>query len=74
VAIRQGSQNEVNSFFARTIFESVKTLDGIARTPSGEPAVVGEIAVIINHPRVTGETANFMIRGTSGWASSCVPR
>ena len=65
VVIRQGSQNEVNSFFRRDIFDSVKTLDGIARTPAGEPAAVGEIAVIINHPRVTGETANFMIRGTS---------
>jgi putative ABC transport system permease protein len=65
VAIRQGSQNEVNSFFSRTIFDAVKTLDGIAKTPSGEPAAVGEIAVIVNQPRITGETANFMIRGTS---------
>jgi len=65
VAIRQGSQNEVNSFFDRAIFDSVKTLDGIVKTPSGAPAAVGEIAVIVNQPRVTGETANFMIRGTS---------
>lgn len=65
VVIRQGSQNEVNSYFDRSLYETVRLLDGVARDPSGQPMAAGEIAVIINHPRLTGETSNVMIRGTS---------
>jgi putative ABC transport system permease protein len=56
--IRQGSQSETNSFFDREI-------KGIVETANGVAAVAGEIIVLINHPRVTGESANIMIRGVS---------
>jgi putative ABC transport system permease protein len=65
VVIRQGSQNEVNSFFDRDIFETIRSLDGIARDGSGQILAAGEISVIINHPRLTGEAANVLVRGTS---------
>ena len=58
VLIRQGSQSEVNSFFNRDIKGIIETLDGV-------DAVAGEIVVLINHPRITGETTNIIIRGVS---------
>ena len=58
ILIRQGSQAETNSFFNRDI-------KGIVETTPGVRAVAGEIIVLINHPRLTGETANVMVRGIS---------
>lgn len=65
VVIRQGSQNEVNSYFQRDLFATVKFLPGIARGADGEPLVVGENVVIINHDRQDGHASNAMVRGTS---------
>lgn len=56
VLIRQGSQAESNSYFDREIKRTVETMDGVA-------AVAGEIIIIVNHPRVTGETTNLLVRG-----------
>jgi putative ABC transport system permease protein len=56
ILIRQGSQVESNSYFDREIKPTVETMDGVA-------AVAGEIVVIINHPRRTGETTNLIVRG-----------
>src|SRR5262245_61552773 len=58
VLIRQGSPAELNSFFNRDIKGIVETLDGV-------DGVAGEIVVVINHPRITGETANITFRGIS---------
>jgi putative ABC transport system permease protein len=58
ILIRQGSQAETNSFFDREIKGIVDTLEGVT-------AVAGEIIVLINHPRLTGESANIMVRGIS---------
>lgn len=65
VLIRQGSQNETASFFDRAIFESVRLLDGIKKDAKGQPLASGEIAVIINHERTGGDTANVLVRGVS---------
>lgn len=64
VVIRQGSLNEVNSYFGRDLFQIIRFLPGVARTETDEPMACGEIAVIINHPRLTGKSSNVMIRGT----------
>jgi putative ABC transport system permease protein len=56
--IRQGSQSEVNSFFDRDVKGVIETLDGVQ-------SVAGEIMVLINHPRVTGDSTNVIIRGVS---------
>ena len=58
IVIRQGSQSEVNSFFDRDIKGIIDTLDGVQ-------SVAGEIMVLINHPRITGESTNVIIRGVS---------
>jgi len=70
IVIRQGSQNETNSYFNRDLFATVKFLPGVARGADGEPLVVGENVVIINHERLTGQASNLMVRGTS---SACLP-
>ncbi len=54
--IRQGSQSETNSFFDREI-------KGIIETKEGVQSVAGEIVVVINRVRVTGDTSNVMVRG-----------
>jgi putative ABC transport system permease protein len=65
--IRQGSQAETNSFFDREIKGIVETMDGVA-------AVAGEIIVLINHPRQSGDAANIMIRGISDKSMELRPR
>ncbi|MBI4445519.1 MAG: ABC transporter permease [Acidobacteria bacterium] len=65
IVIRQGSLNEVNSFFNGDLFQIIRFLPGVARDSQGEPLASGEIAVIINHPRITGENANIVMRGTT---------
>ena len=58
IVIRKGSLSEVNSFFDREIKGIVETMDGVE-------SVAGEIMVLINSPRTTGETTNIMVRGIS---------
>jgi len=58
IVIRKGSLSEVNSFFDREIKGIVETMDGVE-------SVAGEILVLINSPRTTGETTNIMVRGIS---------
>jgi len=56
IVIRQGSQSETNSFFDRPIKGIIETMDGVDK-------VAGEIVVVINRPRVTGDTSNILVRG-----------
>ena len=58
VMIRQGSQAETTSFFDRNIKSIVETTEGVT-------AVAGEIIVLINQPRINGDTANVIVRGVS---------
>lgn len=65
IVIRDGALNEVNSYFNRDLFQTVRLLAGIAKDEQGEPMAAGEIIVVINHPRLTGESSNVIVRGTS---------
>ncbi len=65
IVIRNGSLNETNSYFNRDLLQTVRLLPGIRPSSSGEPRAAGEILVVINHPRVTGEASNVIVRGTS---------
>ena len=65
VVIRKGAANEVNSYFARGLFETVRFLPGVARSQDNEPEAVGEILVVINHKRKDGSDSNVIVRGTS---------
>jgi putative ABC transport system permease protein len=63
IVIRQGSLNEVNSYFSRDLYPVISLLPGIRKNDKGDPLASGEIVVVINHPRKTGETSNLLVRG-----------
>jgi putative ABC transport system permease protein len=65
ICIREGSLNEVNSYFDRDKFDLIRFLPGVARDDNNEPAAVAEIVVGINRQRKDGESANLILRGTS---------
>ncbi len=65
IVIRQGSLNETNSYFSRSLFQVVRFLPGIVRDTHEEPLAVGEIVVNVNHMRFDGESSNIIMRGTS---------
>jgi putative ABC transport system permease protein len=65
VVIRQGSQNEVNSYFSRDLYPTVRFLPGVAKAANGDPLVVGDNVVVINHTRKDGASSNITVRGTS---------
>jgi putative ABC transport system permease protein len=67
ILLRKGSQTETNSYYDRSI-------KGIVETMNGVQAVSGEIVVIINHPRVTGESANLIVRGISDQTFALRPK
>jgi putative ABC transport system permease protein len=56
--IRKGSQSETNSFFDRDVKGIVETMEGVE-------TAAGEIIVVVNRPRITGESTNVIIRGIS---------
>ena len=66
IVLRKGSLNEVNSYFGRNALQDVKFLPGIARDDQGEPLVSGELVVVINWPRMDGESTNLIMRGLGG--------
>lgn len=65
IVLRKGSFTETNSYLNRDLFEIVRFLPGVARNSADEPLAAGEITVVINHPRLTGESSNVLVRGTS---------
>ncbi len=67
ILLRKGSQAETNSYYDRSI-------KGIVETMNGVQAVSGEIVVIMNHPRVTGESANLIVRGISDQTLALRPK
>jgi putative ABC transport system permease protein len=73
VVIRAGALNEVNSYFDRELYQTVRLLPGISLNESKEPLASGEIIVVINHPRLTGEASNIMVRGMTGAGLSVRP-
>lgn len=67
VVIRTGAQVETNSFFDRDVKQTIETMDGVA-------AMAAEIVVIINHPRLTGETTNLIVRGIDAQSFELRPK
>ena len=65
IVIRDGALNETNSYFNRDLLGTIKLLPGIRTDETGEPLASGEIIVVINHPRITGESSNVVVRGTT---------
>jgi len=67
ILIRQGSQVETNSFFNRNLKLIVEATEGVN-------AVAGEVVVLVNHPRKTGQPANVVLRGISDRSMELRPR
>jgi len=67
ILIRQGSQVETNSFFNRNLKLIVDATEGV-------DAVAGEVVVLVNHPRKTGQPANIVVRGISDKSMALRPR
>jgi len=63
IVIRQGSLNEVNSYFGRDLYQTIRFLPGVARDANDEPQASPELIVVINWPRVGGEETNLVMRG-----------
>lgn len=58
IMIRQGSEAETNSFFNRDIKPIVESTEGVSD-------VAGEIVILVNLTRLSGEPANVIVRGIS---------
>ena len=66
IVLRKGSNfSESNSYFNRDMFQTLRFLPEVARDEEKDPIAVGEVVVVIAHPRLTGETANVVLRGTT---------
>ena len=63
LAMRVGSQAEMQSVVTRDAYEMIRTLPGIERTAKGEPMVSPELIVLINIPRADGKMTNVIVRG-----------
>jgi putative ABC transport system permease protein len=67
VLMRKGSQTETNSYYDRSF-------KGIVETMNGVQSVSGEILIIMNHTRLSGDTANLIVRGISDKSFELRPR
>ena len=67
ILIRQGAQVETNSFFNRDIKPIIEATEGVT-------AVAGEIVVLVNLARRTGETTNVIVRGISDKSMELRPK
>ena len=65
LALRKGSDAEMNGGFSLDTVQTLRSLPGVAKTADGQPMVSGELVTIIVLPRKdgTGEV-NVTVRGT----------
>ncbi|UCF36295.1 MAG: ABC transporter permease [Acidobacteriota bacterium] len=63
VVVRKGAQNEVNSYFDLTMFDTIRFLEGVQRDADNVPIATGEILVVVNLNRKDGSESNVSIRG-----------
>jgi putative ABC transport system permease protein len=63
ITMRVGSQAEMQSVVTKDAYETIRSLPGIERSPSGEPFVSAELISLVNLPRADGQTTNVQVRG-----------
>ncbi|HLN57846.1 MAG TPA: ABC transporter permease [Thermoanaerobaculia bacterium] len=63
ITMRVGSQAEMQSVVTKDAYETIRSLPGIERSPSGESYVSAELISLVNLPREDGQTANVQVRG-----------
>src|SRR5215467_6805335 len=70
ILVRKGSESELVSNFARSIFQDVKFKPGIARGKDGQPLASEEVVLVVNLPSATNPNGNnITVRGLTpaGW-------
>ncbi len=66
LAMRIGSQAEMQSVITRDQAQQIESMPGPERDPSGKPYVSAELITLINVPRADGKTSsNVQVRGMS---------
>lgn len=71
IILRGGSQAETNSVITRDQVPLIRSLDGIARGPDGQPLVSPELSQVVNlQSRADGSDTNVQFRGVgpAAWA------
>jgi len=63
ITMRVGSQAEMQSVVTKDAYETIRSLPGIERSPTGEPYVSAELISLVNLPRADGQTTNVQVRG-----------
>lgn len=64
IAVREGSSGELNSVLSREQQQLITEAPGIARSADGQPAVSGELYVVVDgRRRSTGKKGNLPLRG-----------
>ncbi len=70
IVVRKGSESELVSNFARSIYQDIKFKPGIARGKDGQPLVSEEVVLVVNLPSASNPNGNnITIRGLTppGW-------
>jgi putative ABC transport system permease protein len=70
ILVRKGSESELVSNFARTIFQDVKFKPGIAKGKDGQPLASLEVVLLVNLPSASNPNGNnITVRGMTpaGW-------
>ncbi len=63
ITMRVGSQAEMQSVITKDAYETIRSLPGIEKSPSGEPYVSAELIGLVTLPRADGQTTNVQVRG-----------
>lgn len=63
ITMRVGSQAEMQSVVTKDAYDTIHSLPGIERSPSGEPLVSPELISLVNLQRADGQTTNVQVRG-----------
>jgi putative ABC transport system permease protein len=72
---RTGATAESTSQVTLDQFKTLKYSPELARDPSGEPVISGDLTVIVNIPRIGGEgNANAIVRGVSPQGKALRPQ
>jgi len=73
ITMRVGSQAEMQSVVTKDAYETIRSLPGIERGPTGEPYVSAELISLVNLPRADGQMTNVQVRGMDAIGFSMRP-
>ena len=71
ITMRVGSQAEMQSVITKDAYETIRSLPGIEKSPSGEPYVSADLISLVNLPRGMGRRQTFRFAAWIRSASQC---